>query len=73
MEAIGATPDRLVRLGVVFRESKTLLSAVELDVFTLLAQRPLELVPLAEKSGVHARGARDFFDALVALGLLERD
>lgn len=73
MEATSAAPDRLVKLGVAFRESKTLLSAVELGVFTLLAQQPLELFPLAEKSGVHARGARDFFDALVALGLLERD
>ena len=73
MEATSAAPDRLVRLGVAFRKSKTLLSAVELGVFTLLAQQPLELFPLAEKSGVHTRGARDFFDALVALGLLERD
>ena len=73
MEVTSAAPDRLVKLGVAFRDSKTLLSAVELGVFTLLAQGPLELDPLAEKSGVHARGARDFFDALVALGLLERD
>ncbi len=73
MEATSAAPDRLVKLGVAFRDSKTLLSAVELGVFTLLAEGPLELDPLAKKSGVHARGARDFFDALVALGLLERD
>ncbi|XSC46123.1 methyltransferase family protein [Bradyrhizobium sp. RDT10] len=73
MEATSAAPDRLVKLGLAFRDSKTLLSAVELGVFTLLAQEPLELNPLAKQSGVDARGARDFFDALVALGLLERD
>jgi hypothetical protein len=73
MEATRSAPDRLVKLGTAFRDSKTLLSAVELGVFTLLAQGPLELDRLAEKSGVHPRGARDFFDALVALGLLERD
>src|SRR4051812_30737080 len=73
METTSSAPDRLVKLGVAFRDSKTLLSAVELGVFTLLAQGPLELDPLAEKSNVHERGAKDFFDALVALGLLERD
>jgi hypothetical protein len=73
MEATSAAPDRLLKLGVAFRDSKTLLSAIELGVFSLLAEAPLELETLAEKSGVHPRGARDFFDALVALGLLERD
>jgi len=73
MEATSAARDRLLKLGVAFRDSKTLLSAVEIGVFTLLAREPLELGSLAEKSGVHPRGARDFFDALVALGLLERD
>jgi len=69
----GITPDRIVRLGFAFREAKTLLSAVELDVFTVLADGPLALDDLAARSGVHARGARDFFDALVSLGLLRRD
>ena len=67
------TPDRIVRLGFAFREAKTLLSAVELDVFTVLADGPLALDDLAVRTGVHARGARDFFDALVSLGLLHRD
>jgi hypothetical protein len=73
MEVTSSAPDRLVKLGVAFRDSKTLLSAVELGVFTLLAQGPLELGPLAEETGVHTRGARDFFDALLALRLVERD
>lgn len=66
-------PDRLVRLGYAFREAKTLLSAVELDVFTVLAAGRLGLDELATRTGVHRRGARDFFDALVSLRLLERD
>jgi hypothetical protein len=44
-----------------------------LDVFTVLAGGPLALDDLALRTGVHARGARDFFDALVSLGLLHRD
>ena len=67
-------PDRLVRLGFAFRESKTLLSAIELDVFTALSTHgPLGLDDLALRTGVHPRGARDFFDTLVSLRLLERD
>ena len=66
-------PDRLVRLGYAFREAKTLLSAVELDVFTVLAGGRLGLDELATRTGVDRRGARDFFDALVSLRLLERD
>jgi hypothetical protein len=67
------TPDRIVRLGYAYREAKTLLSAVELGVFTALAEGPLDLDTLRNKVAVDQRGARDFFDALVALDLLERD
>jgi hypothetical protein len=68
------SPDRLVRLGFAFRESKALLSAIELDVFTTLSTHgPLGIDDLARRTGVHPRGASDFFDALVSLRLLERD
>jgi hypothetical protein len=49
-----------------------LLSAVELDLFTVLAASPLDAEALRARLDVHERGARDFFDALVALGMLER-
>jgi O-methyltransferase domain/Dimerisation domain len=67
------SPDRIVEIGNVFRAAKALLSAVELGVFTVLADRPLDLGALAGEIGIAERGARDFFDALVALGLLDRD
>ena len=67
------TADRILDIGYAFWRSKALLSAVELDVFTVLAARPLDLETLIARTGVHARGAHDFFDALVALGLLHRD
>lgn len=73
MESPAPAPDRVVKLGLAFRESKTLLSAIELDIFTILAAGPLELDVLANRAGVHRRGARDFFDALVSLQMLERD
>jgi Dimerisation domain len=66
-------PDRILEIGHAFRASKTLLSAVELGVFTALADGPLDLEALRRKVGIHARGARDFLDALVALGMLDRE
>jgi hypothetical protein len=67
------TPDRIVKLGLAFRAAKALLSAVELGVFTALAEDSLDLDALRMRVGIDERGARDFFDALVALGMLERD
>jgi O-methyltransferase/methyltransferase family protein len=66
------TPDLILRLGQAYRESKVLLSAVELGLFTVLAERPLDLEALSERLGINARGARDFLDSLVALGMLVR-
>lgn len=73
MSANTLAPDRLTRLGFAFRESKTLLSAIELGVFTALGEGPLDLDQLRRRTGLHPRGARDFFDSLVSLQLLDRD
>src|SRR5690349_18966364 len=67
------TPDRLFSLGTGYRSAKVFLCAVELDVFTVLDGRPSMAADLARMLGIHARSACDFFDALVALGLLLRD
>ena len=66
------TPDDILRLGMGFWASKTLLSAVELGVFTTLAQSPADLATLRAKLGLHERSARDFLDALVVLKVLHR-
>jgi len=66
------SPARIIQLGVGFWGPKTLLSAIELGVFSALAGGPLDLGSLRERIGLHPRSARDFFDALVALDLLER-
>src|SRR5690242_20622542 len=66
------TPASILQLGTAFQASKTLLSAVSLGVFTELAMGKRSAEELAERLGLHGRGARDFFDALVALGMLER-
>jgi hypothetical protein len=66
------TPDHIMQVGMGFWASKTLLSAVEMGVFTELANGPREFSELSGRLGLHPRSARDFLDALVALGFLHR-
>src|SRR5262250_1379528 len=65
-------PDHILQIGLGFWASKTLLSAVEMELFSELAKHPADLQTLQGRLGLHQRSARDFFDALVALKFLER-
>ena len=69
---VAPAPDQILQIGLGFWASKTLLSAVEMEVFTELAKHPEDLATLSGRIGLHPRSARDFVDALVALGFLER-
>src|SRR4051812_28553501 len=63
----------ILQLGTAFWASKVLLSAVELEVFTALAEMgPSDADTVARRVGLHRRSASDFLDALAALGLLRR-
>ena len=66
------TPEAILQIGLGFWGSKALLSAVELGVFTVLAERPLTSKQLMSRLGLQARGTVDWLDALVSLGLLAR-
>jgi hypothetical protein len=66
-------PEKIMQVGLGFWASKTLLSAVEMELFTELAKHPEDLEALQGRLGLHPRGARDFLDALVALGFLNRE
>ncbi|MCB1275922.1 methyltransferase [Prosthecobacter sp.] len=66
------TPDHILQTGLAFWSSKTLLSAVEMELFTELAKHPGDLATLQGRMGLHPRGARDFLDALVAMKFLQR-
>jgi len=67
------SPDHIMQTGFAFWPAKTLLSAVELGVFTALAKGPQRLAALEAALGLHKRASRDFLDALVALGFLTRE
>src|SRR5437588_12142672 len=67
------TPEGIIQLGLGFWGSKTLLSAIEIDLFTELARGPLDANTIAFRLELHQRSIRDFLDALVALHMLERE
>lgn len=66
------TPHQIMHVGLNFWASKTLLSAVEIGLFTTLADGPLGADAIRSRLGLHPRSILDFLDALVSLGLLER-
>src|SRR5256886_17114841 len=66
-------PSLIMQIGMGFWPSKTLLSAVELGLFTTLGAGTLTGMEIAERLELRSRAVYDFLDGLVALHLLERD
>ena len=66
------TPESILQLGLGFWASKTLLSAVEIGLFTHLAKGPRDAKSVSVDLELHPRGTGDFLDALVSVGMLER-
>lgn len=69
----GSGPAAILDLGLAFWRSKLLLSAVELDLFSLLGARPLSARAIEQRLALHPRATYDFLDALVSLGMLQRE
>jgi hypothetical protein len=63
----------IMEVGAGFWPAKTLLSAVELDLFSALGGASMSGEEVGARLGLHPRAIYDFLDALVALGFLERD
>ena len=66
-------PSQIMQVGMGFLASKTLLSAVELELFTKLGDDQMTGSQIAQMLELHPRAIPDFPDALVALELLERE
>jgi predicted O-methyltransferase YrrM len=62
-----------MQVGMGFWPSKTVLSAVELGLFTELGSESMTGEEIGERLGLHPRAIYDFLDTLVALRFLERD
>jgi hypothetical protein len=66
-------PGPILQTAFGFWSSKVLLTAVEFGVFTSLHDRAATGAALGGALGMHPRGIADFFDALVAMKLLDRE
>lgn len=53
------TPAKIMQLGTAFWSSKTLLSAIELGLFTELAKGQLDAAALIKRLQLHPRSARE--------------
>ena len=65
-------PSKIMQIGMGFWASKTLLTAVNMELFTHLANGELSGQDIKTRLGLHERGLYDFLDTLVALGFLKR-
>lgn len=66
------SPAHILQTGLAFWASKTLLSAVELGLFTELSGGAMTGAEIEGALGLHPRATYDFLDALVSLDMLER-
>jgi SAM-dependent methyltransferase len=64
-------PELVLSLCMKFMESRILLTATELDVFSLLTH-PMYAQEIADKTQATLRGVTILLDALVSIGLLEK-
>ncbi len=70
---VATNPEAILGLGRSFMESRVLLTAVELDVFTPLAHRAMTAGELASELGTDLRGTTTLLDAVAAMDLLEKE
>ncbi len=66
-------PSHIMQVGMGFFGSRTLLTAVELELFSHLRAGKLTGEAIAQRLRLHPRAIPDFPDALVALGVLDRE
>jgi hypothetical protein len=66
-------PEPILRLASGFMAAKHLFAASELGLFEALADSPATIDGLAARTGLTRRAARISADAMVALGLLDRE
>ncbi|HEY5846720.1 MAG TPA: methyltransferase [Microlunatus sp.] len=67
------TPSLIMQTAHGFMASKHLFAASELGLFEALGEGPVDLDGLAARTGLTRRAARISADAMVAIGLLDKD
>lgn len=67
------SPALFLETAVAYRRSAALRTAIELDLFSALADSPLDADALASRCGAAPRGVRILCDALTTLGMLQKE
>jgi len=67
------SPSNILQTGLSFWNAKVLITAVNLDLFTILADGSRTGEEIKDILGLHERGLYDFLDALVAMRFLYRE
>jgi len=67
------SPALFLETAVAYRRSAALRAAIDLDLFSALAEAPLHVETLAARLGAAPRGVRILCDALVTMGILQKD
>jgi SAM-dependent methyltransferase len=65
-------PEKILRQAQAFMESRILLTAAELNVFTILQKAPLTAQEAALKIGAEVKALVSLLDAIAAMGLLKK-
>lgn len=65
-------PSKIMQITMGFMASKVMLSAVNMGLFTFLAEGQKSGIQIQDKLGMHGRGLYDFLDTMVTFGLLQR-
>src|SRR5690348_15654857 len=66
-------PALLMQIALAHRSSAVLFAAVNLDLFTILAERPMTAPAVAERAGSAPEATRLLLEACVSEGLLTSD
>ncbi|RPH52929.1 MAG: methyltransferase domain-containing protein [Desulfobacteraceae bacterium] len=67
-----STPEDIQRIATAFQQSRVLLTAVELDLFTAIGNKSLSSENIASKIGTGFRATDRLLNALCAIGLVSK-
>lgn len=70
---INESPETILRIARQFMESRILLSAVEMNIFSLLDEKPATARDLAGRLNADLRGLTILLDALAAMDLISKE
>src|SRR5690554_4971394 len=65
-------PAEIMQMAMAFQQSRILLTAVELDVFTTIGEKGMDAETISVSSGLHPAATERLMNALTGMGMLEK-